>query len=88
MVKNLPATSGDARDKDSTLRSGRSSGGGKGILSHSGILGLGNTTDRGAWRATVHGVSKSDTTEELGTAQQTVALGANWQNRGSREHRI
>ena len=28
---------------------------------HSGILALGNLMDRGAWRATVHGVAKSQT---------------------------
>ena len=37
---------------------------------HSSILSLGNPMDRGAWRATVHGVSKSDTTAGLNTAQQ------------------
>ena len=28
--------------------------------------------DRGGWRATVHGVAESDTTEQLSTAQHTA----------------
>ena len=28
--------------------------------------------DRGAWWATVHGVAKQDTTEQLSTAQQVI----------------
>ena len=35
----------------------------KEMVTHSGILAMKNPTDRGAWRATVHGVTKeSDTT--------------------------
>ena len=57
MVKNLHASAGDVRDIGLVLRSGRSSGGG-----HDNPLELsclGNPMDRGAWWATVHGVSKS-----------------------------
>ena len=55
MVKNLPAKERDARDTGGSL------GGGNGnLLQYSR---LGNPMVRGAWRATVHGVSKkSDTT--------------------------
>ena len=56
MVKNLPANAGDS---GSIPRSGRSPGGGKGnALQYSC---LGNPMDRGAWRATVQGVTKSRT---------------------------
>ena len=57
LVKNLPANAGDARDTDSTPGSGRSLGVGNGnLLQHSC---LGNPMDRGAWWATVLGVTKS-----------------------------
>ena len=35
------------------------------LATHSSILVWGNPMDRGAWRATGHGVSESDTTEGL-----------------------
>ena len=53
MVKNLPANTGDM---DLTPGSGRSPGeGSDNPLRHSC---LGNPMERGAWRATVHGVTK------------------------------
>ena len=59
MVENLPANRGDARDSGLTLGSGRSPGG-----RHDNPLQyscLENPVDRGAWRAIVHGVPKSQT---------------------------
>ena len=57
MVKNLPANTGDVGDVGSIPGSGRSSGGGHGnSLQYSC---LGNSMDRGAWWARVHGVTKS-----------------------------
>ena len=57
LVQNLPANTGDTRDVDLMPGSGRSPGEGNGNpLQYSC---LGNLTDRGAWRATVHGVDKS-----------------------------
>ena len=59
MVKNLPGNAGDLRVVGSIPGLGRSPGGG-----HSNPLQdscLENSMDRGAWWATVHGVSKSQT---------------------------
>ena len=40
----------------------------KGMATHSSIIGLENSIDKGAWQATVHGVAKSRTrlSEDLG----------------------
>ena len=57
VIKNLPANSGDAADTDSIFWSGRSSGDRNGYLLQSSCQE--NPMDRGAWRATVHGVAKS-----------------------------
>ena len=57
VVKNSPANAGDTRDKGSIPDSGRSPGGG-----HDNPLQyscLGNSMDKGAWHATVHGATKS-----------------------------
>ena len=59
VVKNLPVNAGDTRDVGSIPESGRFSGGGNGNpLQYSC---LGNPMDKGAWRATVYGVTKSQT---------------------------
>ena len=59
VVKNPPANAGDTRDKGSFPGLGRSPGEGNGDpLQYSC---LGNPMDRGAWRAMVHGVTKSQT---------------------------
>ena len=57
MVKNLLAKAGDIRDKALIPGSGRSPGEGDGKpLQHSCLE---NPMDVGAWKATVHGVTKS-----------------------------
>ena len=56
MVKNPPVNAGDVRDGGSIPGSGRLPGG-----EHSNPLQdscLENPKDRGAWQATVHGVTK------------------------------
>ena len=57
LVKNLPANAGDSRDGDSIPGSGRSSEEGNDNPFQYSCLR--NPMDRGAWRATVHGVAKS-----------------------------
>ena len=59
MVKNLPANAGDTGDVGSTPWSGRSPGGGHGNPLQCSCLK--NPMDRGAFWATVHGVTKSQT---------------------------
>ena len=54
MVKNPPASAEDRTDVGSIPELGRSLG---------GEISMENPMDRGIWRATVHGVTESDTTE-------------------------
>ena len=57
MVKNPPAKAGDIKDAGLIPRSGRSPGGKHGNPLQCSCLE--NSTDRGAWKATVRGVTKS-----------------------------
>ena len=57
MVKNLPANAGDTEDAGLIPGLGKSSGvGNDNPLQYSC---LGNPMNRGAWQATIHGVTKS-----------------------------
>ena len=66
MVKNPPANVGDTGDAGSIPGSGRSPGVGNGNLLQYSYLG--NTMDRGAWQATVHGSQRVG--HDLVTKQQ------------------
>ena len=57
VIKNPPASAGDARDAGSIPGSGRSLG----VVNRNPLQYscLGNFMERGAWTATVHGVTKS-----------------------------
>ena len=69
MVKNPPPSAGDSGDMDSTPGSRRSSVGGNGNpLQYSCLE---NSTDRGIWWATDHGVTESDMTEHTHTHTHT-----------------
>ena len=61
VVKNQPANAGDIKNTALIPGLGRSPGEGNGNpLQYSGLE---NPLDRGAWRATVHGVAESDMNE-------------------------
>ena len=59
MVKILPASARDVRDVGSIPGSGRFPGERNDNPAHNSCLE--NPTNRGSWRATVHGVTKSQT---------------------------
>ena len=72
MVKNLPANAGDTRDTGLIPGLGRSPAGGNGNpLQYSC---LGNPMNRGAWWATVHGVTESDMNEDAQTHSKFIKL--------------
>ena len=54
MLNYLPATVIQSLGQEDSLE--------EGIATHPSILARGNPMERGAWRATVHGVAKSDLT--------------------------
>ena len=63
VVKNPTADARDARDTGLIPRLGRSPGGGQGNpLQYSCLK---NPMNRGTWRATVHSITESDTTEAI-----------------------
>ena len=59
VVKNQPTNSGDTGNVDLIPKSGRSPAGGNGNRFQYSCLKT--PMDRGAWRATVHGVAQSQT---------------------------
>ena len=72
LVKNLPTNAGDAREASLIPGSRRSPGEGNGSLVQYSCLG--NSMDKGAWWATVHGVTESDMTECAYTFRQNPAV--------------
>ena len=71
MGKESACNAGDAGDSGSIPGLGRASGGGRGNpLQYSCLE---NSVDRGAWRATVHGVAPCSLLEEL-AGSSTVAV--------------
>ena len=73
MVKNLSASAGEVRDTGSVPKLGRSPGGGHGNPFQYSCLK--NPMERGAWWATVRGLSESDMTEHASThADQVIHM--------------
>ena len=69
VIKNPPANAGDTKDMGLISGLGRSHSGGNGnSLQYSCLE---NSMDRGAWWATVHGVSELGTTEHTYTNLKT-----------------
>ena len=69
VVKDKPANGGDARDSGSVPGLGRRPGAGSDNSLQ--YFSLGNPMDSGAWRATVHGVTKSQTRLSTLSHQET-----------------
>ena len=79
VVKNPPAIAGDVRDSGSIPGSGRSPGGGHGNpLKYSCLE---NLMDRGAWRTTVHGFTKSWTQLSARTHTQILYVSTYWKEK-------
>ena len=57
VVKNLPANAGDTKDAGSNL--GQEDCPEEGMATHSSIFAWRIPMDRGAWWATLHGITKS-----------------------------
>ena len=70
-VKNPSTNAGDTGDVSSIPGLGRSPGGGNGNVPQYSCLE--NSMDRGAWQATVHGITKeSNTTQQLNTINNNI----------------
>ena len=66
-LKHLPAM------RETWVRSlGREDPLEEGMATHSSLLAWRILMDRGAWKATVHGITESDMTEQLSIAQHTT----------------
>ena len=81
MVKNLSASAGDVRDGGSISEWERSPGERNGNpLQYSCLE---NSMDGGAWRATVHGIAKSQTQLSNFTTQMVKKLPVMWEDPGT-----
>ena len=78
VVKNIPANAGDTGDAGSIPGWGRSPGEGNGNpLQYSCLV---NPMDRGAWRATIHGIAKSCTWLSMHAGTCTYVTGGRTKN--------
>ena len=75
MLKNPPANVGDLRDLGSILGSGKSPGEGHGKPLRCSCLE--NPMDRGAWQATVPGVTQSGTNRGNDSEMKTILINSN-----------
>ena len=75
MLKKPPANVGDLRDLGSIPGSGKSPGGGNGNPLRCSCLE--NPMDRGAWQATVPGVTQSGTNRGKDSEMKTILINSN-----------